>query len=86
VKTLSIVSVLFAFAAAVLWGWSAFINVPVLKSGWGTLGCVMPDGTSVAGEGPFYAALKRISRLNAFAAACAAISALVQALTIFQSN
>ncbi len=32
-----ILSVVFALAAAFLWGWSALINVPVLKSGYGTL-------------------------------------------------
>jgi hypothetical protein len=37
-------SVLFAFAAALLWGWSALINVPLLKSGFGTLVTVMKDG------------------------------------------
>ena len=79
----SILSVFFALAAAVLWGWSAMINVPVLKSGFGSLVSVMRDGSTVVGEAPFYAALARISRLNAFAAACACLSAITQAVTLF---
>jgi hypothetical protein len=78
-----ILSVVFAIAAAVLWGWSAFVNVPVLKSGFGTLVSVMKDGSTVAGEAPFYAALAKISRLNAFAAACACLSAITQAVMLF---
>jgi hypothetical protein len=82
-KLWSIVSVVFAIAAAVLWGWSAFVNVPVLKSGYGTLVSVMKDGSTVIGEAPFYAALAKISRLNAFAAGCACLSAITQAVTLF---
>ncbi len=33
----SIVSVVFAGLAAVLWAWSSIVNLPVLGSGWGTL-------------------------------------------------
>jgi hypothetical protein len=83
-RILSILSVVFAVAAAVLWGWSAVINVPILKSGYGTLVSVMKDGSTVIGEAPFYAALAKISRLNAFAAACACLSALTQAVTLFR--
>jgi hypothetical protein len=64
-KLWAILSVVFAFAAALLWGWSALINVPLLKSGYGTLVSVMKDGSTVIGEAPFYAALANISRLNA---------------------
>jgi hypothetical protein len=81
-KLWSILSVLFAFAAALLWGWSALINVPLLKSGFGTLVTVMKDGSTVVGEAPFYAALAKISRLNAGAAGCAFCSALAQAVTL----
>jgi hypothetical protein len=81
-KLWSILSVLFALAAALLWAWSAFINVPLLKSGFGTLVTVMKDGSTVVGEAPFYAALAKISRLNAGAAGCAFFSALAQAVTL----
>jgi hypothetical protein len=70
-KVCSILSVVFASLAALLWGCSAFVNVPLLKSGWGTLVSVMKDGSTVVGEAPFYAALAKISRLNAGAALCA---------------
>ncbi|MGA9042415.1 MAG: hypothetical protein WB421_17915 [Terriglobales bacterium] len=81
-KILSIVSVLFALSAAGFWGWSAFINVPVIYSGYGTLVTQMPDGSNIAGVAPFYAALKLISKLNFLAAGCAFFSALTQALTL----
>lgn len=81
-KLWSILSVLFAFAAAVLWAWSALINVPLLKSGFGTLVTVMKDGSTLVGEAPFYAALAKISRLNAGAASCAFCSALAQGVTL----
>ena len=81
-KLCQILSVLFAFAAALLWGWSAFVNMPMLKSGFGTLVTVMKDGSTVMGEAPFYAALAKISRLNAGAAGCAFVSALTQAVTL----
>jgi hypothetical protein len=81
-KILSIVSVVFALGAAFFWGWSAFINVPVIYSGYGTLGTQMPDGSNIAGVDPFYSALKLISKLNAGAALCAFVSALTQALTL----
>ncbi len=85
-KLSSILSVLFAFAAALLWGWSALINVPLLKSGFGTLVTVMKGGSTVIGEAPFYAALAKISRLNAGAAGCAFSSALAQAITLISSS
>jgi len=82
-KLWSILSVVFAVAAAVLWGCSAFVNVPLLRSGFGTLVSVKKDGSTEVGEAPFYAALAKISRLNAFAAACACVSAITQAVTLF---
>ena len=81
-KILSLVSVVFALGAAGFWGWSALINVPVIYSGFGTLGTQMPDGSNISGVEPFYAALKLISKLNALAAGCAFASALTQALTL----
>ena len=53
-KLWSILSVVFALGAAFFWGWSAMINVPLLKSGFGTLVTVMKDGSTVIGEEPFY--------------------------------
>jgi hypothetical protein len=78
-----ILSVVFALAAAVLWGWSAFVYVPIMRSGFGSLVSIMQDGSTEIGEAPFYAALKKISRLNAGAAACACLSAAAQAVTLF---
>ncbi len=77
-----VVSILFAFLAAGLWGFSAFVPVPILRSGYGTLVAVMKDGTQVPNELPFYAALKKISCLNAAAAACAGFSASAQAVAL----
>jgi hypothetical protein len=82
-KVWSIVSVVFALGAAFFWGWSAIVNVPLLKSGYGTLVTVLKDGSTVNGEAPFYEALRQISRLNALAAGCAFVSALTQAVTLF---
>jgi len=53
-----------------------------LFRGYGTLGTQLPNGSTVAGVEPFYAALKLISRLNALAAGCAFVSALTQAFTL----
>lgn len=66
------ISVLFAGLAAFLWGWSSLVNLPVLVSGWGTL----------VNTEPFYAAMKKVARLNSGAAACAFISAFAQALAL----
>jgi hypothetical protein len=78
----SVISVIFAVAAAVFWWWSARVNIPLLKSGYGTLVAVLKDGSEIKGEAPFYDALSSISRLNAWAATCAGISALFQALSL----
>ena len=75
-------SALFAFAAAVFWGWSTVIKVPVLESGYGSLLTIIKDGSTVIGVKPFYEALAQISRLNAWAAGCAGLSALIQAVTL----
>jgi len=79
---LGFLSALFAFAAAVFWGWSTMIKVPVLESGYGSLVTVMKDGSTVGGVKPFYEALAQISRLNAWAAGCAGLSAVSQAVTL----
>lgn len=65
-------SVAFAAAAAALWAWSSLVNLPVIGSTYST----------IANLEPFYAALKKVSRLNAAAAACAFISALLQAFSL----
>jgi hypothetical protein len=82
IKLASVLSVVFAMAAALLWGCSALVNIPTLKSGFGTLVSVMQGATTVLGEAPFYDALATISRLNAAAAGCALLSALSQAMTL----
>jgi hypothetical protein len=81
-KLCSILSVVFALLAAAFWAWSSIVNVPVFVSGYGTLVTVMKDGSTVPGQDLFFAALKRISVLNAAAAGCAFVSALTQALTL----
>jgi hypothetical protein len=70
------VSVLFALVAAVLWAASAMVNVPVLGSAYG----------AIHNLEPFYAAIKRISRLNAGAAICAFASAAAQAVALYIST
>jgi hypothetical protein len=82
----SIVSVVFACLAALLWGWSAFINVPLLKSGYGALVSVTKDGSTEIGAASFYTALAKISRLNAGAALCAFLSAASQAIALYSTR
>jgi hypothetical protein len=68
-------SVVFAALAAFFWGWSSLINLPVIGSAYG----------AIANLDPFYAALKRVARLNALAAASAFLSALTQASALYIS-
>lgn len=68
----NIVSVVFAALAAALWGWSAFVNLPVIGSSYG----------AIANLDPFYAAMKKVARLNGLAAVCALVSAAAQALAM----
>jgi hypothetical protein len=75
INFLSGAGVLFAALAAVLWGWSSIVNLPIIGSGYG----------EIANLGPFYKALKTISRLNAFAAGSAFVSALLQAVALYMS-
>jgi hypothetical protein len=82
----SMLSVFFALGAAIFWAWSAVINVPILKSGYGSLVCIMKDGSTEIGESPFYVALKTVSRLNAAAAACAFVSAVAQAVALLSQR
>jgi hypothetical protein len=72
----SLVSVLFALIAALLWASSAFVNLPVIGSAWG----------AISNLEPFYAAMKKIARLNASAAICAFASAASQALALYMSS
>jgi hypothetical protein len=69
----TIVSVVFAALAALLWAWSSFVNLPVIGSAWGT----------IANLEPFYVAMKKTARLNSAAAASAFISALTQAIALY---
>jgi hypothetical protein len=62
----------FAGLAALLWAGSAAVNIPLIGSGYG----------AIAGLDEFYAATRKIARLNMFAAISAAISALCQALSL----
>jgi transaldolase len=81
-----ILSLVFAALAAGLWGWSAFVRVPAIGSGYGTLVTVLKDGSTVNGTELFSAALAKISRLNAGAAACAFLSAAFQAVSLYMTR
>jgi hypothetical protein len=72
----SVLSVVFALAAAVLWAWSSLVNLPVIGSAYG----------AIANLDPFYNAMKKIGRLNALAAMCAFLSAALQALALYLSH
>jgi hypothetical protein len=69
----SIASVVFALLAAVLWAASSFVNLPVIGSAWGT----------IANLEPFYAAMRKVARLNALAAFSAFISVGCQAIAFY---
>ena len=69
-------SVISALAAAVLWGLSSLVNMPVIGSAYGT----------IANLEPFYAAMKKVARLNASAAGFAFLSAILQACALYLSH
>jgi hypothetical protein len=68
--------VAFAGLAALLWGWSALVNLPAVA---GTY-------AGVEGLADFYKAVKKVSRLNMGAAACAFISAALQAVAMYMTT
>ncbi|WP_159007484.1 hypothetical protein [Bradyrhizobium sp. S69] len=72
---LSGASVLFAFAAAVLWGLSALVGIPIIESGF----------VGVSSVEPLRRALIKIGKLNAAAAGSAFFSALLQAAALYMS-
>jgi hypothetical protein len=84
VSMTSIFSVLFAIASALLWGWSAWVHLPVLGSGYGSLTSKMRDGTIETTAEPFFAAMKKIAKLNAAAALCAMLAAFFQAVSMLK--
>jgi hypothetical protein len=70
------VSIVTAFGAAIFWLWSAAIDIPPgVVSIW--------EGNKRIKEAPLPAALKRAARLSAKAAACAAISAAAQGVSLY---
>jgi hypothetical protein len=69
------ISVVSAFLAALFWGWSSLVNLPIIGSGWGELANVTP----------FYAALKKVARLNTAAAFCAFVAAGCQTIALWPS-
>jgi hypothetical protein len=73
IMLLSGLSVQFALLAAALWAWSSLVNLPVIGSAYG----------AIANLNPFYGALKKVARLNALAAACAFVSAFLQAFVLY---
>jgi hypothetical protein len=74
--SISAASVVFAAIAAALWAWASLVYLPVIGSAYG----------EIANLNPFYTALKKVSKLNAFAAASAFLSALFQALALYLSH
>lgn len=72
----SAVSVLLAIIAAALWAASATVNLPVIGSSYG----------AIANLEPFYAAMRKVARLNAGAAFCAFVSAAAQALALYTAT
>ena len=64
--------VAFAGLAAILWAASAAVNLPVIGSAYG----------AIANLDPFYGALKKVARLNMYAAISASLSALCQAIAL----
>jgi hypothetical protein len=68
-----ICSALFAFCAAMVWALSALVNLPVIGPSYGTIQNLKP----------FYLAMKKITLLNASAAAFAFLSALSQAMAFY---
>jgi hypothetical protein len=71
----SSVSVVCAALAAIFWGWSSLVNLPIIASAYAVIDNL----------GPLYAALKKVARLNALAAASAFLSALTQAVALYIS-
>jgi hypothetical protein len=71
----SVASVCFAALAALLWGWASIVNLPLIGSAY----------SEISNLKPFYGALKKVSKLNASAAACAFLSALFQAIALYVS-
>jgi hypothetical protein len=70
------ISIIFALIAALLWVWSAALNLPVIGSAYG----------EIANLAPFYAAMKKVARLNAGAAFSAFVSASAQAAVLYLST
>jgi hypothetical protein len=70
------ISVIFALIAAGLWAASATVNLPIIGSAYG----------EISNLGPFYAAMKKITRLNAGAASCAFVSAAAQTVALYIST
>lgn len=71
-QCLSWLSAAFSLLAAILWAASALVNLPVVRSTY----------EGIDGLEPFQTAMKKAARLNMFAAAFAAVSALCQALSL----
>jgi hypothetical protein len=72
-KCISLLSVVFAALAAGLWAWSAVVNLPAVRATY----------EGIKELDAFAAALRKVSRLNMFAAGCAFVSALLQAIVVY---
>jgi hypothetical protein len=70
------ISIIFALIAAGLWAWSATVNLPIIGSTYAEISNLVP----------FYAAMKKVARLNAGAASCAFVSAAAQAAALYLST
>jgi hypothetical protein len=72
-KWLNIVGAIFALAAAFFWFLSAWGKIPTLTTYWGA----MPE------DAPFFVALKFSAKMNNWAAALSAASALCVGVSLF---
>jgi hypothetical protein len=75
-QSFSWLSVALALVAAVLWGISAWANLPVIGSSYEAIDQLEP----------FHDAMKKVARLNMRAATFAALSALCQAIALALSK
>lgn len=76
IPRLQLVEAVFAFAAAILWLRTYWVKMP-------TIDASKPRGEDM---GKLYASLRNQGRLNAFAALCACLAALVQAALVLVFN
>jgi hypothetical protein len=72
-STLQILSALFAFGAAAFWATSALIKIPDMLK------------TKISGKGSITDIMSTQARYSAIGAACAAVSAIFQAISLISN-